>query len=163
MPLSTPGPQADRGTTAGHRRHHGAVQLEMLPFQRLCGVFCYAFAALWLHLSCALAALWLPRKFLGLPGLRFWQRVRGVFATLFAASLAAPLLRLCGVFATLLAAPLRRLCYACGAFFAARLLRLRCVGGSALATPLRRFRGSFATLLLRRWCAFGAPRWCAFG
>ncbi len=163
MPLSTPGPQADRGTTAGHRQHHVAVQLEMLPFQRLCGVFCYAVATLWLRLSCALAApllfLWRAKStttkatLMAAPlffatsfaWLRFWQRLRGVFATFFAASLAAPLPRLCGVFITLLAAPLWRLCYACGAF----LRRVCCAFGASVAAPLPRLCGVFEAALLR--------------
>ena len=38
MPLSTPGPQADRGKTAGRRRHHGAAWHDGLgerPLHRL--------------------------------------------------------------------------------------------------------------------------------
>ena len=123
MPLSTPGPQADRGKTAGYRRYHGAGQLEMLPFQRLCGVFCYAFAALWLRLSFALSAslLSLARQVDDDKGLgyafgsafaaswlccllRLWQRLCYAFA----ASLLRCGQRLCGVFATLVGRFLRR-------------------------------------------------------
>ena len=42
----------------------------MLPFQRLGGVFCCAFAALWLRLSCALAA----------PLLFLWRAVGALLA-----------------------------------------------------------------------------------
>ena len=141
------------------------MQLEILPFQRLCGVFCYAFAALWLRLSCALAApllfLWRANSTtkISRSWLRFWQRLRGALATLLLRlwqrlcyAFAASLLRLCGVFATLLAAPLWRLCYACGAF----LRRVCCAFGASVAAPWLRLCGVFAAALLRFCCAVGA-------
>ena len=134
------------------------MQLEILPFQRLCGVFCYAFAALWLRLICALAApllfLWRANSTtkISRSWLRFWQRLRGALATLllrlwqrlcyaFPASLLRCWQRLCGVFATLVGRFLRRVCCAFGASMAASLLRL-C--------------GVFAAALLRFCCAVGA-------
>ena len=145
MPLSTPGPQADRGPTAGRNRSHqgsasgiiGSIgeQLEMLTVQRLCGVFCYAFAALWLRLSFALAASLLSlarqvdddkggvRGGAPAPGGRKFLGLDYAFGSAFAASGLCCLLRLW-----------QRLCYA----FAASLLRC-----------WQRLCGVFATLVGR--------------
>ena len=152
--------------------------------QRLCGVFCYAFAAYFAaplrHLCCTLVRLW-RAKLTATKGesgevprpqrakisrslLRFWaaplRRLRYALRR-FCCAFAAPLLRLCCAFA----APLLRLCCA----FAAPLLRLCCAFAAPLAaplaTPLRRLYGVFAThstaplrrFLLRLCGAFAAP------
>ncbi len=138
MPSSTPGPQADRGKTAGRRRHRGVVQRQMLLISApLRHCFCYAvaglFAARLRRVCCAVGAS-VARQAdddKGAPGGRkFWQH-------------------LCGVFTTFFAAPWRRLCYAfCGAV-AAPLLRCCCAFGASLAAPLLRFCGVFAASLLR--------------
>ena len=88
-------------------------------------------------------------------GPRFWQRLRGVVATLwlrllgvFGSAVGTP----CGVFATLMAASLRRWCGA----FATPLLRFRCIFGASVAAPLLRRCGVFAAASLRFWCAVDA-------
>jgi hypothetical protein len=99
-------------------------------FATLLRSLCCALAAPLVHIWCIFGAIFFSHSLL-----RFWQRLRGVFAALllrrwcvFSSAFAT----LCGVFATLLAAPLRRLCYACVAL-------------------LRRLCCAFAAPSVRRW------------
>jgi hypothetical protein len=90
VPLSTPGPQADRGKTAGRRRHRGAVQRQMLLFSaplRHSLLRCGAFAV-------PLGHLWRAKL----------TTTKGVEGE----NLVAPLLRLYYAFGSNLAASLRR-------------------------------------------------------
>ena len=147
------------------------MQLEMLLIsasaQRLCGVFCYAFAAYFAaplrHLCCTLVRLW-RAKLTATKGesgevprpqrakisrslLRFWaaplRRLRYALRR-FCCAFAAPLLHLCCAFAAPLAAPL-----------ATPLRRLYGVFATHSTAPLRRFLlrlcGAFAALLRRLW------------